>query len=58
MHEKKTKITHCLFVDDLKSYHKSAVKAAIITNKLHPIFNDICLAWGINKCAAIQPKED
>ena len=43
-HEKKSNITHCLLVDDLKSYHKNAVKAATITNKLHQMFNDIGLA--------------
>lgn len=47
-------ITHCLVVDDLKSYHKSAFKAATITNELHQMFNDIGLARGINKCAAIH----
>ena len=55
-HEKKSKITHSLFVDDLKSYHKSAVKAATITNKLHQMFSDIGVAWGINKCGAIHLK--
>jgi len=55
-HEKKVKITHCLFVDDLKSYHKNAVKAATITNKLQKMFKDIGLTWGINKCAAVHLK--
>ena len=55
-HDKSIKITHCLFVDDLKSYHKNAVKAATVATNLENMFKDIGLLWGINKCAAIHIK--
>ena len=55
-HDKTSKITHTLFVDDLKSYHKNAVKAATIASNLESMFEDIGLLWGINKCAAVQVK--
>ena len=46
------KITHVLFVDDLKTYHKSESKAAVISSKLKQMFVDIGLEWGLGKCAA------
>ena len=55
-HAKNTKITHCLFVDDLKTYHKSSAKATTLTNRLEGMFGDIGLDWGIRKCAAIHIK--
>ena len=51
------KITHVLFVDDLKTYHRSEQKAATVTSKLKKIFADIGLEWGINKCTAIHMKQ-
>ena len=50
------KITHALFVDDLKTYHRSEQKAVTVTSKLKKMFADIALEWGINKCAAIHMK--
>ena len=40
---KNTKITHCLFVDDLKTYQKSSAKATTLTNRLEGMFGDIGL---------------
>lgn len=55
-HAKETKITHCLFVDDLKSFHKNQTKAATLTSNLQGMFNDIGLEWGVSKCAAVHIK--
>ncbi|XP_068738811.1 uncharacterized protein [Montipora capricornis] len=49
-------MTHCLFVDNLKTYHKSSAEATTLTNRLESIFGDIDLDWGIPKCAAIHIK--
>ena len=35
--------THVLFVDDLKSYHKSEQKATVVSSKLKMMFKDIGL---------------
>ena len=50
------KMTHVLFVDDLKTYHKSESKAAVISLKLKQMFGDIGLEWGLGKCAALSMK--
>ena len=55
-HAKNTKITHYLFVDALKTYHKRSAKATTLTNRLEGMLGDIGLAWGIRKCAAIHIK--
>ena len=57
-HDRTSKITHTLFVDDLKSYHKNPSKAATIASNLESMFKDISLHWGggINKCAAVHVK--
>ena len=52
------KITHVLFVDDLKTYHKSESKAALISSKLKQMFCDIGLEWGLRKCAALNIKRE
>ena len=41
-HDRTSKITHTLFVDDLKSYHKTLVKAATIASNLESMFEDTC----------------
>ena len=56
-HARDQKITHLLFADDLKSYHKSEQKAAVVSSKLKMMFKDIGLEWGINKSAAVHIKE-
>ena len=45
-----------LFVDDLKTYHRSEQKAVSVTSNLKKMFTDIGLEWGINKSAAIHLK--
>ena len=55
-HAPDRKITHVLFVDDLKTYHRSEQKAATVASKLKKMFTNIGLEWGINKCAAIHMK--
>ena len=44
-HDKTSKITQTLFVDDLKSYHENAVKAATIASNLESMFEDDGLHW-------------
>ena len=56
-HAKNVKITHCLYVDDLKTYSKNPTKAATLANRLEGMFNNIGLEWGISKCAAIHIKK-
>ena len=46
-HAPDRKITHALFVDDLKTYHQSEQKAVAVTSKLKKMFADIGLEWGI-----------
>ena len=55
-HAPNKKITHLLFVDDLKSYHKFEQKAAVVLSKLKMMSKDLGLEWGINKCAAVHIK--
>lgn len=45
-----------MFVDDLRTYHKSEQKAALVSSKLKVMFKGIGLEWGINKRAAIHIK--
>ena len=52
------KITYVLFVDDLKTYHKSESKAAVIFSKLKQMFSDIRSEWGLRKCAAVNIKRE
>ena len=53
-HNKQEKLTHLLYVDDLKTYHKSAQKALLITKTAKSMFEDIGLFWGLDKCATIN----
>ena len=48
------KITHSLYVDDLKTYHKSRNKAAVMSTTIKSMFIDIGLEWGLQKCAAVE----
>ena len=50
------KVTNCLYVDDLKTYHKNPTKATKLTNRLQVMFRNIGLKWGISKYAAIHIK--
>ena len=47
------KITHSLYVDDLKTYHKSRNKAAVMSTTIKSMFTDIGFEWGLQKCAAV-----
>ena len=42
--DKNRNVTHNLFVDDLKTYHKSQSKATLITNTVKGMFEDILLS--------------
>jgi len=53
-HVTKEKITHLLYVDDLKTYHKSPDKAMLMARTLKTMFEDIGLQWGLDKCAAVN----
>ena len=53
-HNKQEKLTHLLYVDDLKTYHKSAQKALLRTKTAKSMFEDIGLFWGLDKCATIN----
>ena len=55
--DKNRKVTHNLFVDDLKTYHKSQSKATLVTNTVKGMFEDIGLSWGLQKCAAVHIKK-
>ena len=55
--DKNRKVTQNLFVDDLKTYHKSQSKATLITNTVKRMFEDIELSWGLQKCAAVHIKK-
>ena len=48
------KITHSLYVDDLKTYHKSRNKAAVMSTTIKSMFTDIGFEWGLQKCTAIE----
>ena len=48
------KITHSLYVDDLKTYHKSRNKAAVMSTTIKSMFTDIGFEWGLQKCAAVE----
>lgn len=46
-HAPNQKITHLLLVDDLKSYHKSEQRAAVVSSKLKMMFKDIHWSGGL-----------
>ena len=43
-----------LYVDDLRTDHKSAQKALLITKTAKSMFQGIGLFWGLDKCATIK----
>ena len=55
-HEKNDKVTHLLFVDDLKCYTKSEQKLVAGTRTLANMFDDIGLGINLGKCAACHIK--
>ena len=48
------KITHSLYVDNLKTYHKSRNKAAVMSTTIKSMFTDIGFESGLQKCAAVE----
>ena len=48
------KITHSLYVDDLKIYRKSRNKAAVMSTRFKSMFRDIGFEWGLQKCATVE----
>ena len=48
------KITHMLFVDDLKTFRKSMSKAILIAGKIKDMFEDMGLQWGLDKCEGVN----
>ena len=55
-HEKNDKVTHLLFVDDLKSYTRPELKLVAGTQTLANMFDDIGLDINLGKCAAYHIK--
>lgn len=53
-HNKQEKLRHLLYADDLRTCHKSAQKALLITKTANSMFEDIKLFWGLDKSAAIN----
>ena len=53
-HNMQEKLTHLLFVDELKTYHKPAKKASLITKTPTSMFEDVRLYWGLDKFATIN----
>ena len=48
------KITHSLYIDNLKTYHKSRNIAAVMSTTIKSMFTDIGFEWGLKKCAAVE----
>ena len=48
------KITHSLYVDDLKTYHKSRNKTPVMSTTTKSMFRDVGFEWGLQKCAAVE----
>ena len=48
------KITHLLFVDDLKLYAKSENKISVVKKKVKEMYEDIGMPWGLEKCASLH----
>ena len=44
-HDRTMKITHLLFVDDLKLYAKSENKISVVTKKVKEMYEDIGMSW-------------
>ena len=55
--DKNRKAMQNLFVDDLKTYHKSQKKATLITNTVKGVFEDFGLSWGVTEMRSCAHKE-
>lgn len=51
------KLIHLLYVDDMKTFHKSSTKAMVETRRMESMFKDIGLEWGLDKCATVNVKK-
>ena len=47
------KLTHLLYVEELKTYHKTPTKAMMEMRRMESMFSDIGLEWGLHKCATV-----
>ena len=52
----KEKITHLLFVDDLKTFQKSEQKLAVVSNKIKSMMHYMGLELNLEKCASVHLK--
>ena len=50
----KEKITHLLFVDDLKTFQKSEQKLAVVSNKIKSTMHDMGLELNLEKCVSVH----
>ena len=50
----KEKITHLLFVDDLRKFQKSEQKLAVVSNKIKSVMHDMKLELNLEKCASVH----
>jgi len=51
-----TKVSHLLFMDDLKLYGKSEAEAKLLAGTVHDFSRDIRMEFGLAKCASIAMK--
>ena len=56
MSRMKEKITHLLFVDDLKTFQKSEQKLEVVSNKIKSMMHDMGLELNLEKCASVHLK--
>ena len=52
----KEKLTHLLFVDDLKTFQKSEQKFAVVSNKIKSMMHDMGLELNLEKCVSVHLK--
>uniref|UniRef100_A0A2H6N264 Reverse transcriptase domain-containing protein n=1 Tax=Micrurus carvalhoi TaxID=3147026 RepID=A0A2H6N264_9SAUR len=50
------KISHLLYMDDLKLYGKSEIKIQLLTNTVRVFSTDISMQFGMEKCATVSTK--
>jgi hypothetical protein len=53
MKDKKTKINHLLYMDDLKVYGKSEVQMGSLVSSIHMFSEDIGMEFGVKKCGVL-----
>ena len=55
--DKKTRINHMLFIDDLKLFTESNDQIDSLVNKVHMFIEDIGMEFGIKKCGVLILKQ-